>query len=103
MSEESRRSYRPNSNFSVAYWPDGCSCLIGEVISNERTQEDRHRMLVQGISITWAGQVLVLKRGFALMAIYISAELVAIRYFLQVDTWNEDVRLRSAPVGVNRV
>ena len=36
VSEEDRRSYRPKSDFSVSYWPNGCPCLIGEVVSNKR-------------------------------------------------------------------
>ena len=49
-------------------------------------------MLVQGITIARAGRVLISKQDFVLMAIYVSAELDAVRYFLHVNPQNENVR-----------
>ena len=97
MSEKDCRSYRPKSDFSVSYWPSGCPCLIGEVVSDKtKTEEDRWRMLVQGIAIARAGGVLITpsfdKHGFVLMAIYVSAKLVAFRHLLRVNPQNKEVR-----------
>lgn len=76
------------------YRANGCPCLIGEVVSDRIKEEDRFRMLAQGIAAARAGSVLIKNSEFVLMAIYVSADLVATRYFLQVNS-DGRVRLRS--------
>jgi hypothetical protein len=106
MGEEYRHRYKPKSDFSVSYWPSGCPCLIGEVVSDKVKEKDRERMLVQGIAAARAGRVLIApyskERGFVLMAIYVSAELTATRYLIRASP-KDEVRFVSAPVDVSRV
>ncbi|KAF9650810.1 hypothetical protein BDM02DRAFT_1255730 [Thelephora ganbajun] len=77
--------YTPKSDFSVFYTLNGCPCLIGEIVS-VKSEEDRRRMKLQGIAVARAGKLLLTKDAkdeFVLMAIYVSADLVATRYLFQ--------------------
>ena len=58
--------------------------IISEVISN-KTESDRWRMLVEAIPLARAGQFLLKptsKKTFFVVAIYVTADLVASRYIV---------------------
>jgi hypothetical protein len=74
-----------------------------EVVSKRVKEDDRYRMLAQGIAVARAGRLLTKSADFVLMAIYVSATLVATQYFIQVNSDNHEARLPSASHKVNRV
>ncbi|KAN0081581.1 hypothetical protein V8E55_009205, partial [Tylopilus felleus] len=78
------RKFTPRSDWMVISPQFRIPFIISEVISN-KTQNDRWRMLVEAIPLARAGQFLLKptsKKTFFVVAIYVTANLVASRYIV---------------------
>lgn len=80
---DSWRKFTPNSDFSVISKAFLCPFIIAEIVSQPQ-EEDRYRMLVEGIAAVRAGQYLSKSPAhrFFVVAIYLTADLHAERYIL---------------------
>ncbi|KAN0081576.1 hypothetical protein V8E55_009200 [Tylopilus felleus] len=78
------RKFTPRSDWMVISPQFRIPFIISEVISNKK-QNDRWRMLVEAIPLARAGQFLLKptsKKTFFVVAIYVTADLVASRYIV---------------------
>lgn len=84
LSRGAFRKFTPRSDWMVAPRNFGIPSIISEVIS-QKSESDRHRMLVQAIAVARTGQYLLKstsKRKFFVVAIYVNAKMVASRYIV---------------------